>query len=347
MKHRSFILLAWTLSLFLGLTIFKLALETNTHPNKYMTTGHVHAIQIENSDPMVDIRLSMAQTYTVHLPLVVSPLPVGTGILFSSDQDGNWDIFTINPDGSGQTNLTNTPTNDFNASWSPDGTQIAFDSFQDGGGLDIFVMNADGSGLHRITPNSSSYYSTGPDWSPDGKLIAFSTSEFGEDAPATMKPDGSQRTILFPTTTSHTQLDWSPDGSKLALTKWVGFDNTQIYIINADGSNAIQLTNHAQFNSSPAWSPDGSKIAFASNYSGNWEIYVMNANGSGQVNITQNSSEDRTPVWSPDGTKIAFSTNRDGDFEIFIVNNDGSSQTQLTDNNANDYVSDWSPVSQP
>src|SRR5262245_49125199 len=82
-------------------------------------------------------------------PHSVSYLPLVNGppyrIAFTSKRDGNNEIYVMNADGSGQTNLTNNPASDAGPAWSPDGRQIAFGSFRDGNG-EIYVMNADGSG---------------------------------------------------------------------------------------------------------------------------------------------------------------------------------------------------------
>ncbi|MEH7648632.1 TolB family protein, partial [Bacillus toyonensis] len=92
---------------------------------------------------------------------------------------------------------------------------------------------------------------------------------------------------------------WSPDGQKIAFSSFVNSD-FQIYVMNADGSNPILLTNNAPGqNKEPTWSPDGQKIAFTSTRDGNQEIYVMNADGSNQTPITNNPANDSQAAWSP------------------------------------------------
>jgi uncharacterized repeat protein (TIGR01451 family) len=119
--------------------------------------------------------------------------------------------------------------------------------------------------------------------------------------------------------------------------------NREIYVMNADGSSQVRVTNNNATEDFPAWSSDSSKIVFTSNRDGNVEIYVMNADGNNQVRVTNNSVDDFSPVWSPDGSKIAFTSNRDGNREIYVMNADGNNQVRLTNNTLDDEFPVWSP----
>ncbi len=303
--------------------------------------------------------------------LTPTPIPTPTltptpteRIAFVSDRDGNDEIlndeiYVMNVDGSGQTNLTNNSASDRDSfvppAWSPDGKKIAFTSFRDGN-AEIYVMNVDGSGQINLTNNSSG--DIHPAWSPDGRKIAFVSSRDGNDEIYVMNADGSQPLRL----TNNGSIDffpaWSPDGKKIAFESRRD-DNMEIYVMNADGSEQINLTNNGYLNSHPAWSPDGKKIAFTCFRDGNDEIYVMNADGSGQTNLTNNSAYDNyfsPPAWSPDGTRLAFESWRDEpdpdhclypsnscNTEIYVMNADGSGQTNLTNNSSGDSSPAWSP----
>ena len=119
--------------------------------------------------------------------------------------------------------------------------------------------------------------------------------------------------------------------------------NSEIYIMDTDGSNMTQLTTNSTADSDPNWSHDGNKIAFVATRDGNSEIYVMNVDGSNPVNLTNNEAEDVSPAWSPDGTKIAFVSTRDSQQDIYVMDADGSNQTKLTDDAHLDDAPDWSP----
>jgi TolB protein len=144
----------------------------------------------------------------------------------------------------------------------------------------------------------------------------------------------------------------APASSPLVITPkgngWIAFvsdrdGNNEIYRMDFDGQDQIDLTNNPASDNQPAWSPDGKKIAFTTGRDGNNEIYVMNSDGSGQTNLTNNPASDSQPAWSPDGKRIAFTTDRKGDNEIYVMNADGSRPMNLTNNPASDSQPAWSP----
>ena len=135
---------------------------------------------------------------------------------------------------------------------------------------------------------------------------------------------------------------WSPDGRRIAFQSDRDGDS-EIYVMNADGSGVTQLTHNGAGDWGPAWSPDGRRIAFQSDRDGDSEIYVMNAAGSGVTQLTHIDAGDYGPAWSPDGQRIAFNSDRDGDHEIYVMNAAGSGVTQLTHHGAWDFSPAWSP----
>ena len=228
-------------------------------------------------------------------PVQAAFLGTNGKIAFSSTRDGNYEIYAMNPDGSGVTRLTNNPASDEWPAWSPDSTKIAFMSYRDGN-WEIYVMSADGSGVTRLTNNPASDHC--PAWSPDGTKIAFNSYRDGNGEIYVMNPDGSNPTRLTNNSADDEQPDWSPDGKKIAfISNRDG--NYEIYVMNSDGSGVTRLTNDPAFDGVPAWSPDGKKIVFESDRDGDPEIYVMNSDGSGVTKLTSNSVWDEDPDWQP------------------------------------------------
>ena len=281
--------------------------------------------------------------------------PATAKIAFASNRDGNYEIYVMNADGSGQTRLTNLPRAPREAipldspAWSPDGSRIAFVSESNEAAIGgIHVMNADGSCQTKLIDTAHN-----PAWSPDGSRIAFGSFHDFNYELYWMNADGSGQTRLLDVG-EQSHFAWSPDGKRIAFAtdrySCPGTRpcdrNNEIHVMNADGSGLRRLTDNPASDHQPAWSPDGSRSAFSTfrddPIAG--EIYVMNADGSSPTRLTDNPANDFNPAWSPDGSRIAFSSDRDGNYELYWMNADGSGQTRLTDNPADDRLPAWSPA---
>ena len=231
-------------------------------------------------------------------------------------------------------------------------------------------MNADGSDRRRITFSRGDEFS--PAWSPDGHHLVFtrivddSTCDgflyCGEEI-FTINADGSEeRRLTFNTTFDNSPV-WSPDGAKIALSRYergscVNFQcDYDIFTMNPDGSDEVNLTHNDEANHGPDWSPDGSQIAFSptKNACCVGEIYKMNADGSDMKQLTFQSPSrgdwiiSGSPAWSPDGTKIAFTADFAGlnHSEIQVINSDGSGVKRLTDSPGVKFGPDWQPLNRP
>jgi TolB protein len=138
---------------------------------------------------------------------------------------------------------------------------------------------------------------------------------------------------------------WSPDGTRIAFTSHRA-GSADIWVMNADGSNPVQLTTNGADDVDPAWSPDGAKIAFASRRNGNLEIYVMSADGSNQTRLTISGEDDIQPAWSPDGLKLVFARIMwcyyGCDYDLAVINADGSGRVDLP-TSTSDLDAAWSP----
>ena len=270
-----------------------------------------------------------------------------TTIAFTSERDGNMEIYLMDTDGSVVHRLTTNPAEDYWPTWSPDGTQIAFASNQDGD-FDIFVinvadilLNAGNPEPRRLTQEDGNDLE--PAWSPDGSKIAFMVHQANQSDVYTMKPDGSARIRLTEGTGSNYLPKWSPDGSKIVFVSERD-GNPEIYTMNTDGSAQTRLTDNPADDRYPAWSSQGDYISFYSDRDGHKELYRINADGQNPLPLTDDNAAVWVSDWSPDGNQIAFTSKRDGNREIYLMDTDGSNLRRLTDNNVLDGIPAWRPV---
>jgi TolB protein len=269
----------------------------------------------------------------------LSAVPATTDkIAYVVARHGDDFIYTMKANGTDKTELTNCGPGECYPSWSPDGTEIAFQGQYDG--IGIYVMDANGSDVRRLS--TAPALDVRPSWSPNGSKIIFSrvvAPPVGGGIPNTeidsMNSNGSDvRTILPANNTFNIEARWSPNGSQIVFMS--GRDHSQqIYVMNANGSDVQMITGQGA-NGDPFWSPNGSRISFGSNRQGGGKlnVFTMSPDGTHVQQVTNflPPYEAGDTSWSPDGKKIAFELDKGGDgqsnpdasAQVWVINVNGT-----------------------
>jgi serine/threonine protein kinase len=300
-------------------------------------------------------------TPTASSPAAALPTPAATPIgggggqvAFASSRTGIPQIYLVNVDATGLTQLTNLPDGACQPEWSPDGLQLTFtspcrknqDSYP---GSNLYVMNADGSGLRPLPPRTGGG-DFDPAWSPDGLRLAFTSLRENNRAQIMlMNLDGSAVTDLTPPAGVDSQPAWSPLGTQLVF-RGKRLQDAQIWITTDATGSEKRFSRGGQKESHPDWSHDGQMMVWDRIVDGVSRLVIAPYNeGSpvdrpvcpdGQLSV-QPMAE---PHWSPDGQWIVFETWPTGDdHNIAILTSSCTNYTPLTEDPALDFDAAWRP----
>ena len=274
---------------------------------------------------------------------VFAKAPTTAKILFTSARDGNYEVYSMNPNGSEQINLTQHRAQDLSAVWSPTGEKILFISDRDGR-RDLYLMDPNGSNVRRVFRFKTKEIRGNPTWSPDGKQFAYEQVNFKTGIfriyIATLGEQDKERFV------HGTDPAWSPDGTEIVCDV-----RSRLTLVNVHSQEQrLLLPKKAMFwQSDPSWSAMGDKLAFVWNknpfppdhkvgiepvpeaWLNKRTVYIINRDGTGlQQLVDEAGPMAEYPELSPNGEEVLYTKVVKQRHQIFKVDVNSGVQTQLT-----------------
>lgn len=264
--------------------------------------------------------------------MCAAAMAVDGHIAFTSNRDGNPEIYVMASDGTGLVRATNNKAYDDQPSFSPDGMKIVFCSNRDGN-IELYLMDVDGKNTKRLT--DTNYPESDPSFALDGKSILF-----------TSMVEGDKDVWRYNLATGKSEKIIGGDGDQAMARELPGGG---IVYVQGGGEDEVMLWESGaaktigtspNLDTMPVPSRDGKAVYFVSNRKGDYDVYVVNRDGTGERELVALPSLEGRPAVSPDGQYLALASDMDGDLDIYIFTAGGEKTAQIT---ANDGFEDYEP----
>ena len=220
--------------------------------------------------------------------------------------------------------------------WSPDGTRVAYVSFEDRKPV-VYVQNLV-TGTRKVVSNEKGSNSA-PAWSPDGARLAVTLSKDGHSQVYGVNADGSGIRRLSNSNGIDTEPQFSADGRSIYFTSDRS-GGPQIYKMSADGGAATRITFKGGYNISPRLSSDGKTLAWISQRDGGFSLYAMDLASGQELRLAEGATE---PSFSPNGKYLMYATKGGGRTGLAVVSVDGRVKQRLTTQAGNIREPNWGP----
>lgn len=301
--------------------------------------------------------MAIVLAFTIASPAEAAhPAPTNGRIVFTSDRDGDKEIYTMGLDGSSVEQVTTNTYTDRYPSWGPGGEDIAFVSDRDGND-EIYLVDKNGVTTTRLTNNSAP--DLHPTWSNNGMEVAFQRTPTGADTEIyslnSNAPEGSTdeigATVAARQLTDNAYNDEHPNygpNGELAFDREISSQN-RIVVMGDTDTMAETVITPAGTDSEwdPNWAPNGSALAYTKGDGTSSGIWKMNPDGSNRSVIIDNSGvQDQRPAYYPEFNNLSYSRGSDGSREIYRYKLDGTNHVNLSNNSADDFASEVRPINE-
>lgn len=261
-------------------------------------------------------------------------------IVFTSDRDGDYEIYKRRADGTGATTqLTQNNVMDYQPRWGPGGKRIVF---MRRSSADIYTMWADGSHQRRVVDQATDDWD--PAWSPDGRFISWSPYDDGAEIVGLRRKAGGTTTLAHEEeNVVLTHSTWSPDSKRLAFV----YDGYQIAVrelcCQTINEYNFILTSETRYPERLRWSADGARILYdgVPDLAGNRDLFLIAPDGSSEQALDTGVLDAKAGAWSPSGNKIVFYSGEPGDYDIYVFDLATGKSTPLITSSFDDLHPDW------
>jgi TolB protein len=275
----------------------------------------------------------------IYEKLTGQPGAFGSRIAYINKVGKRYTLQVADADGYNAQNVVSSNEPIISPSWSPDGTRMAYVSFEKKKPI-VYVQSLR-TGARQVLANYKGNNSA-PTWAPDGSKLAIVLTYGANSQIYTIDSDGANLKKITSSRSIDTEPAFSPDG------KWIYFTsdrggNPQVYKVSAAGGTPSRVTFEGAYNVSPHFSPDGKYLTYIRNDGGKFRVTVQDLT-SGQVQLLSEGAQDESPSFSPNGRVILYATKVRGKGTLASVSIDGRVRQKLSESGGDVREPSWAPL---